>query len=150
MLGGLSAVPASASGPVVTAARHWGWEQLDLSSMEPWRAAAVRDALKAAQPVGVVDARRQALALLVTAGTVTPGQADLLAMINSPSVIDALVQTKHFTKAQGEAVKQVVRGFSMTQARYSSAKIALEMLTSSGLLSSAQADLVRNQLVKIH
>ena len=49
------------------------------------------DALVAAQPAAKADARRQALALLVTSGAVTPSQADLLAAVNTRSAINALV-----------------------------------------------------------
>lgn len=148
LLSGGVAAPAHAAPHAPTAVK-WGWGQLDLTSLQPWRAKAVRDTLIASQPVGLVDARRQALALLVTSGTVTPGQADMLSMITAPSVVDALVLTGHFTVKQGAAVKQLLKGVSATQARYSATKYALEQLTSQGLLTSAEADDIRGQLVGI-
>ena len=48
------------------------------------------------------------------------------------------------------AVTQVIQGYSRTQARYSAAKFALELLTSTGVLNHTQAEEVRAQLVNIH
>ncbi len=98
----------------------------------------------------MADARRQALALLVTSGAVTPSQADLLAAVNTQSAVNALVASGDFTKQRAAAVTQVIKGYSRTQARYSAAKFALELLTSTGLLNHAQAEEVRAQLVNIH
>ena len=131
-------------------ASAWGWEQMRLPSLSSAQRAVLIDALVAAQPAAKADARRQALALLVTSGAVTPSQADLLAAVNTPSAIQALVASGEFTKARAAAVTQVINGYSRTQARYSAAKFALELLTSTGLLNHAQAEEVRAQLGSIH
>lgn len=127
----------------------WGWNQLRLKTLDSAERAVLIDALVAAQPVAKADARRQALALLVTSGAVTPSQADLLAAVNTQSAVNALVASGDFTKARAAAVTQVINGYSRTQARYSAAKIALELLTSTGVLNHEQAEEVRAQLVKI-
>lgn len=145
------AVPITA--PIASAApgaSSWGWEQMRLPSLNAVQRAALRDALIASQPAGIVEARRQALALLVTSGTVTQAQADLLAAVNRPSVITALIATGELTKSEGAAVSQVIAGYSRTQARYSAAQYALELLTRTGLLTHAQAEAVRGQLPRIH
>ena len=129
---------------------NWGWEQMHLTTLSTAQKAVLRDALISAQPAAMAEARRQALALLVTSGAVTPSQADLLAVVNTDSAIKALVASGDFTKQRGAAVSQVIKGYSRTQARYSAAKFALELLTSTGLLNHAQAEEVRAQLVKIH
>lgn len=127
----------------------WGWNQLRLKTLDSVQKAVLIDALVAAQPAAKADARRQALALLVTSGAVTPSQADLLAAVNTRSAINALVASGDFTKARAAAVTQVINGYSRTQARYSAAKFALELLTSTGVLNHAQAEEVRAQLVLI-
>lgn len=132
------------------ASNGWGWGQMHLPSLNAAQRAALIDALIASQPAGVVDARRRALALLVTSGTVTQAQADLLAAVNTPSVISALIASGDLTKAKGAAVAQVIAGYSRTQARYSAAEYALSLLTRTGLLTHAQAEEVRGQLVHIH
>lgn len=148
------AVPGTTSVSVAVAAPSsssaWGWDQLRLKTLNAAERAVLIDALVAAQPVAKADARRQALALLVTSGAVTPSQADLLAAVNTQSAVNALVASGDFTKARAAAVTQVINGYSRTQARYSAAKIALELLTSTGLLDHQQAEEVRAQLVNIH
>lgn len=135
---------------VSSSSRNWGWDQLRLKTLNAAQRAVLIDALVAAQPAAKADARRQALALLVTSGAVTPSQADLLAAVNTPSAINALVASGDFTKARAAAVTQVIQGYSRTQARYSAAKFALELLTSTGVLNHTQAEEVRAQLVNIH
>ena len=156
---GLAAVCAlllsgTTSASVATAASSssstWGWNQLHLKTLNAAQKAVLIDALVAAQPAAMTDARRQALALLVTSGAVTPSQADLLAAVNTQSAINALIASGDFTKARGAAVTQVIKGYSRTQARYSAAKFALELLTSTGVLNHQQAEEVRAQLVNIH
>jgi len=142
----ISAAPAQAAS---SGSGGWGWEQLHLKTLNPTQRAVLRDALIAAQPAAMADARRQALALLVTSGAVTPSQADLLASVNTDSAIKALIASGDFTKQRGAAVSQVIKGYSRTQARYSAAKFALELLTSTGLLNHAQAEEVRAQLITI-
>lgn len=141
----------TAQASVSTAARSttWGWEQLHLKTLNAPQKAVLRDALIAAQPAAMAEARRQALALLVTSGAVTPSQADLLAVVNTDSAIKALVASGDFTKQRGAAVSQVIKGYSRTQARYSAAKFALELLTSTGVLNHAQAEEVRAQLASL-
>jgi len=136
--------------PASMAADSWGWDQLRLKTVSPVKMAALKDALIASQPAGIVDARRQALALLVTSGTLNEADADLLAAVNKPSVVAALVAQGELTKAEGAAARQVIAGYSRTQARYSAAKYALELLTRTGVLDHAQAEEVRSQLVRIH
>lgn len=143
-------LPLAPTAGAATSPSSWGWEQLHLTTLKPWQVAVLKDALVAAQPAAMADARRQALGLLVTSGAVTPSQADLLAAVNTPSAVDALVASGDFTKARAAAVRQVIEGYSRTQARYSAAKFALQLLTSTGLLNHAQAEEVRSQLVKIH
>lgn len=147
VVGVASASPASAA---PGSSSSWGWDQLRLKTLNAAQMAVLRDALVAAQPAAKADARRQALALLVTSGAVTPSQADLLAAVNTQSAINALVASGDFTKQRGAAVTQVIKGYSRTQARYSAAKFALELLTSTGLLNHAQAEEVRAALVRIH
>lgn len=147
VVGIASASPASAA---PGSSSSWGWDQLRLKTLNAAQMAVLRDALVAAQPAAKADARRQALALLVTSGAVTPSQADLLAAVNTQSAINALVASGDFTKQRGAAVTQVIKGYSRTQARYSAAKFALELLTSTGLLNHAQAEEVRAALVRIH
>lgn len=142
-----TANPANA---VSSSSSNWGWDQLRLKTLNAAQRAVLIDALVAAQPAAKADARRQALALLVTSGAVTPSQADLLAAVNTPSAINALVASGDFTKARAAAVTQVIQGYSRTQARYSAAKFALELLTSTGVLNHTQAEEVRAQLVNIH
>ena len=142
-------VPAAATPSGTSSSSAWGWEQLRLKTLNPSQLAALRDALIAAQPAAKADARRQALALLVTSGAVTPSQADLLAAVNTDSAIKALVASGDFTKQRAAAVSQVIKGYSRTQARYSAAKFALELLTSTGLLNHAQAEEVRAQLISL-
>jgi len=144
------AAPAEAVIPAASSSSSWGWDQLHLKTLNAPQMAVLRDALVAAQPAAMADARRQALALLVTSGAVTPSQADLLAAVNTDSAIKALIASGDFTKQRGAAVSQVIKGYSRTQARYSAAKFALELLTSTGLLTHAQAEEVRAQLVSIH
>ncbi|MFM8154526.1 MAG: hypothetical protein ACKOAF_00410 [Actinomycetes bacterium] len=141
---------ASAAVPQAASKYAWGWDQLHLKTLTAGQRDVLIDALVAAQPAAKADARRQALALLVTSGAVTPSQADLLAAVNTQSAIRALVASGEFTKARAAAVTQVINGYSRTQARYSAAKFALELLTSTGLLNHAQAEEVRAQLVSIH
>jgi len=145
---------SAASAPVAVAAPSsssaWGWNQLRLKTLDSAQKAVLLDALIAAQPAAKTDGRRQALALLVTSGAVTPSQADLLAAVNTQSAINALIAKGDFTKQRGAAVSQVIKGYSRTQARYSAAKFALELLTSTGVLNHEQAEEVRAQLVNIH
>ncbi|MGI9137097.1 MAG: hypothetical protein ACR2JS_08610, partial [Candidatus Nanopelagicales bacterium] len=141
-------VPAASATPSTSGS--WGWNQLRLKTLDSAQKAVLIDALVAAQPAAKADARRQALALLVTSGAVTPSQADLLAVVNTRSAINALVASGDFTKARAAAVTQVINGYSRTQARYSAAKFALELLTSTGVLNHVQAEEVRAQLVNIH
>ncbi len=82
----------------------------------------------------------------MTSGAVTPSQADLLAVVNTDSAIKALISSGDFTAQRGAAVSQVIKGYSRTQARYSAVKFALELLTSTGVLTHAQAEDVRAQL----
>jgi len=145
---GVISAPAAVAAPSTSSS--WGWEQLHPRSLNAAQLAVLRDALVAAQPAAKADARRQALALLVTSGAVTPSQADLLAAVNTDSAIKALIAAGDFTKQRGAAVTQVIKGYSRTQARYSAAKFALELLTSTGLLNHAQAEEVRAELVNIH
>jgi hypothetical protein len=123
---------------------------LRLKTLDSAQKAVLLDALIAAQPAAKTDGRRRALALLVTSGAVTPSQADLLAAVNTQSAINALIAKGDFTKQRGAAVSQVIKGYSRTQARYSAAKFALELLTSTGVLNHEQAEEVRAQLVNIH
>ena len=145
-----SATMASAAQTSSSSSSSWGWDQLHLKTLNAAQRAVLIDALVAAQPAAKADARRQALALLVTSGAVTPSQADLLAAVNTQSAINALVASGDFTKQRAAAVTQVIQGYSRTQARYSAAKFALELLTSTGLLNHAQAEEVRAALVRIH
>lgn len=147
VVGVVSASPASAA---PGSSSSWGWDQLHLKTLNAAQRAVLIDALVAAQPAAKADARRQALALLVTSGAVTPSQADLLAAVNTQSATNALVASGDFTKQRAAAVTQVIQGYSRTQARYSAAKFALELLTSTGLLNHAQAEEVRAALVRIH
>ncbi|MEY4136813.1 MAG: hypothetical protein RL205_941 [Actinomycetota bacterium] len=144
------ATPLNAASAATSSSSSWGWNQLHLTTLNAAQQSVLRDALVAAQPAAMADARRQALALLVTSGAVTPSQADLLAAVNTESAINALIASGDFTKQRGAAVSQVIKGYSRTQARYSAAKFALELLTSTGLLTHAQAEEVRAQLVTIH
>ena len=145
-----SVATASAADTSSSSSSSWGWDQLHLKTLNAAQRAVLIDALVAAQPAAKADARRQALALLVTSGAVTPSQADLLAAVNTQSAINALVASGDFTKQRAAAVTQVIQGYSRTQARYSAAKFALELLTSTGLLNHAQAEEVRAALVRIH
>jgi hypothetical protein len=145
LLLGVTATSAAASA-ASTGTDSWGWERIHPKSLNPVELAVLRDALIAAQPAAKADARRQALALLVTSGAVTPSQADLLAAVNTDSAIKALIASGDFTKQRGAAVSQVIKGYSRTQARYSAAKFALELLTSTGILDHAQAQDVRAEL----
>lgn len=140
---------ASAAVSQTPASTAWGWDQLRLKTLNSAQRAVLIDALVAAQPAAKADARRQALALLVTSGAVTPSQADLLAAVNTKSAINALVASGDFTRARAAAVTQVIEGYSRTQARYSAAKFALKLLTSTGVLNHVQAEEVRAQLVTI-
>lgn len=140
---------ASAAVSQTPASTAWGWDQLRLKTLNSAQRAVLIDALVAAQPAAKADARRQALALLVTSGAVTPSQADLLATVNTKSAINALVASRDFTRARAAAVTQVIEGYSRTQARYSAAKFALKLLTSTGVLNHVQAEEVRAQLVTI-
>jgi hypothetical protein len=144
---GVSAASAAVS--LTAASTAWGWDQLRLKTLNSAQRAVLIDALVAAQPAAKADARRQALALLVTSGAVTPSQADLLAAVNTKSAINALVASRDFTRARAAAVTQVIEGYSRTQARYSAAKFALKLLTSTGVLNHVQAEEVRAQLVAI-
>jgi hypothetical protein len=144
---GVSAASAAVSQTAASTA--WGWDQLRLKTLNSAQRAVLIDALVAAQPAAKADARRQALALLVTSGAVTPSQADLLAAVNTKSAINALVASGDFTRARAAAVTQVIEGYSRTQARYSAAKFALKLLTSTGVLNHVQAEEVRAQLVAI-
>ncbi len=144
---GTSAAPVAVAAP--NSANEWGWDQLHLKTLNTAQKAVLLDALISAEPAAKTDARRQALALLVTSGAVTPSQADLLAAVNTQSAINALIAKGDFTKQRGAAVSQVIKGYSRTQARYSAAKFALELLTSTGVLNHTQAEEVRAQLVNI-
>jgi hypothetical protein len=147
VLAGAASAPAAVAAPSSSSA--WGWDQLKLKTLNSAQKAVLLDALISAQPAAKTDARRQALALLVTSGAVTPSQADLLAAVNTQSAINALIAKGDFTKQRGAAVSQVIKGYSRTQARYSAAKFALELLTSTGVLNHEQAEEVRAQLVNI-
>lgn len=148
LFAGSASVSVAVAAPSSSSA--WGWDQLRLKTLNAAQRAVLIDALIAAQPAAKADARRQGLALLVTSGAVTPGQADLLAAVNTQSAVKAFIASGEFTKERAAAVTQVIKGYSRTQARYSAAKFALELLTSTGLLNHAQAEEVRAQLVNIH
>jgi hypothetical protein len=139
-------VTAMAAPAHVATSNGWGWGQLDFSGFPQWQSDAVRDALVAAAVSGVTESRRAALAPLVASKVLTQAQADLIASVPNASVIAALVKAGEITKAQAVLVRKALAGSNGIGAKRAAAKIALDNLVASKVITQEQADAIKGQL----
>lgn len=136
----LMTTPAHAAKPV-----GWGWGQLQFADLPEWQSDAAVEALVTARVQGRFEARRSALQPLVDERVISNDQADLIATSTSNAIIAALVKSGEITKPQAVLIRKALAGSNGWPAKQAAARIAVQALQDSGLLTAEQAESVRSQ-----